>query len=92
MGLGLGALASCAPEAPPEQPAPEQPPDRPPLPDAEPPAVRPAESDEPRVRIGLAVGVPSVTIGSDNVDPTPAAAVARANSCQRSSSPLSPWL
>lgn len=63
MGLGLGALASCAPEAPPEQPAPEQPPDRPPLPVAEPPAERPAESVEPRVRIGLAVGVPSVTIG-----------------------------
>jgi stage II sporulation protein D len=68
VALGLGALASCAPEAPPEQPAPEQPapeqpPARPPLPVAEPPAQRPAESAEPQVRIGLAVGAPSVTIG-----------------------------
>lgn len=47
---------------PPEQPAPE----RPPLPVGEPPAppaARPAESAEPQIRIGLAVGAASVTIG-----------------------------
>jgi stage II sporulation protein D len=60
---GFAALASCAPEAPPEQPAPEQPADRPPMPVGEPPAERPRASAEPQVRIGLAVGAPSITIG-----------------------------
>ena len=68
LALGFGVLASCAPEAPPQQPAPERPTseppsDRSPLPVAEPPAERPAESAEPQVRIGLAVGASSVTIG-----------------------------
>jgi stage II sporulation protein D len=63
LGAGLAALASCAPEAPPGQPAPEQPAERPPIPMAEPPGERPAEPAQPQLRIGLAVGVTSVSIG-----------------------------
>jgi stage II sporulation protein D len=59
LGSGLAALASCAPEAPPAVPAPE----RSPLPVGEPPAEPPAASAEPQLRIGLAVGVPSATVG-----------------------------
>ena len=65
----MTAVASCAPEAPPEQPVPERPvPERPvperPWPPAEDrPTERPTSSGEPRLGIGLAVGVPSATIG-----------------------------
>ena len=64
LGTGLVGVASCAPEAPPEQPAPDRPaPDRPPLPVAEPGPEPTAGSAEPQLRVGLAVGVPSATIG-----------------------------
>jgi stage II sporulation protein D len=62
LAAGFAALASCAPEAPPGQPAPE----RPPLPVAEPPDEHPAASAEPQLRIGLAVGASSATIGGGN--------------------------
>ena len=60
MAAGLAALGSCTPGGPPpEQPAPE------PIPG--PPTGRgpegPAESGEPELRIGLAVGLPSATVG-----------------------------
>jgi stage II sporulation protein D len=58
VGAGLASLGSCTPGAPPaELPAPEPIPGRPAGPD---PA---AAAEEPRLRIGLAVGVPSATIG-----------------------------
>jgi stage II sporulation protein D len=63
LGGGLAALASCTPEAPPGRPAPEQPTERPPLPVAEPPGEQPPAPAEPQLRIGLAVGVPSATLG-----------------------------
>jgi stage II sporulation protein D len=63
LGAGLSALASCVSEVPPGQPAPEGAPERPPMPVAEPPDQRPAASAEPELRIGLAVGVSSATIG-----------------------------
>lgn len=67
IGAGLTAVASCAPEAPPEQPAPQRPsPEPPPLPVGEPRAEHPSESAEPRLRIGLAVGAASATIGGDD--------------------------
>ena len=56
----LASLGSCTPTAPPaEQPAPEPIPG--PSTDRRPD--RTAESAEPRLRVGLAVGVPSATIG-----------------------------
>jgi stage II sporulation protein D len=61
--VALAALASCVPEAPPGQPAPEQPAERPPLPVAEPPEEDPGAPAEPQLRIGLAVGASSATIG-----------------------------
>ena len=67
LAAGLAALGSCTPGAPPEQPAPELPPEREraPIPMGAPePRPRPAvESAEPEVRIGLAVGARSATIG-----------------------------
>jgi stage II sporulation protein D len=57
---GLASLGSCTPGAPPaEQPAPEPIPR--PAPEGRPD--RPVESAEPRLRIGLAVGVPSASVG-----------------------------
>jgi stage II sporulation protein D len=63
LGAGLSALASCVSEVPPGQPVPEAAPERPPMPVAEPPGERLPESAEPELRIGLAVGVSSATIG-----------------------------
>ena len=68
---GLAALGSCTPAAPPaDPPAPEpapRPAERPTEAPAGPPADRPtepgAESGGPQLRIGLAVGVPSATLG-----------------------------
>lgn len=64
LAAALAGVASCTPEAPPAQPVPESPPvERPPVPVAEAPPERPPESAEPQVRIGLAVGAPSATLG-----------------------------
>jgi len=58
--MGLAVLGSCTPAGPPAtQPAPEQPGEFPPRPSPE----RATESAEPELRIGLAVGVPSATVG-----------------------------
>jgi stage II sporulation protein D len=65
VAAGLASLASCAPEVPPEQPAPEQP-HAPPLPVGDPRPERPAGPAEPQLRIGLAVGSVSATIGGDD--------------------------
>ncbi|MGH7579411.1 MAG: hypothetical protein ACREM9_04515, partial [Gemmatimonadales bacterium] len=59
---GLASVGSCTPGAPPaEQPAPEPIPG----PSTERTPDRTADSDGPRLRVGLAVGVPSATIGGD---------------------------
>jgi stage II sporulation protein D len=59
VAAGLASLGSCTPGAPPaELPAPEPIP----RPQAEGPTPT-AESAEPRIRIGLAVGVPSAIVG-----------------------------
>jgi stage II sporulation protein D len=60
VATGLAVLGSCTPGGPPpEQPAPEPVPGRPAGP--EPEGV--TESGGPQLRIGLAVGVPSATVG-----------------------------
>jgi stage II sporulation protein D len=60
VATGLAALGSCTPGGPPpEQPAPEPVPGRPAGPEPE----GATESGGPQLRIGLAVGVPSATVG-----------------------------
>jgi stage II sporulation protein D len=60
VAAGLAALGSCTPAGPPAgQPAPEPAPEQP---DGRVPEGA-AESGEPQLRIGLAVGVPSATVG-----------------------------
>lgn len=70
MAAGLAAIGSCTPAGPPpEQPAPERAPEQPGPPPrerpAEPAPERTAEAGEPQIRIGLAVGVLSATVGGD---------------------------
>ena len=68
VSAGLAAIGSCTPAGPPpEQPAPERAPEQPgQRPRAQPAAPAPertGEADEPQIRIGLAIGVPSATVG-----------------------------
>ena len=62
VAAALAALGSCTPAGPPPvQPAPER--ERPSERPADRAPERPPESGEPQLRIGLAVGVPSATVG-----------------------------
>ncbi len=64
VAAGLAALGSCTPAGPPAgQPAPVPAPERPSERTADRGPERAGESGEPQLRIGLAVGVPSATVG-----------------------------
>jgi stage II sporulation protein D len=64
VAAGLAALGSCTPAGPPAgQPAPEAAPGRLPGQTADRVPEQATESGEPQLRIGLAVGVPSATVG-----------------------------
>ena len=64
VAAGLAALGSCTPTGPPAgQPAPEAAPGRLPGQTADRVPEQATESGEPQLRIGLAVGVPSATVG-----------------------------
>jgi stage II sporulation protein D len=64
VAAGLAALGSCTPAGPPTgQPAPELDPMHPEERTADRPLERATASGEPQLRIGLAVGVPSATVG-----------------------------